>query len=103
MKNKITLITLLFAVSLNCPTIWAAETADQVLKETKVLYEKAEKLQGAWVTTGKLIKEAEVALKKGDQASALKLADKARTEARLSITQAEEQAKNWTEPPYIER
>ena len=103
MRKKITFITLLSVVFLFCSAIQAAESANDVLKETKVLYKKAAKLQGAWVTTGKLIKKAEAALKKGDKANALKLAKKARLEAGLSIAQAEEQAKNWSEPAYIER
>lgn len=103
MRKKMSFITLLGVVFLFCPVLQAAESANDVLKETKMLYKKAAKLQGAWVTTGKLIKKAEAAQKKGSEAKALKLAKKARSEARMSITQAEEQANNWAEPAYIER
>jgi len=103
MRNKISFITLLGIVLLFCPAIQAAESANDVLKETKALYKKAAKLQGAWVTTGKLIKKSEAALKKGSKAKALTLAKKARSEARMSIAQAEEQARKWAEPAYIER
>jgi hypothetical protein len=103
MKNKITLITLLGFVFLFSPLTQAAESANKVLKETKLLYKKADQLQGAWTTTGKLIKKAESALKKGNKAKALKLAKKANIEVKMSITQAEEQAKNWAEPSYIKR
>lgn len=103
MKKKMSFITLLGVVFLFCPALQAAESTNDVLKETKVLYKKAAELQGAWVTTGKLIKKAEAALKKGSGAKALKLAKKARLEARMSIAQAEEQAKNWAEPAYIKR
>ncbi len=103
MKTKFTSIILFSVLFLFSPVIHAAESISDVLKETKMLYKNAAKLQGAWVTTGKLIKKAEAALKKGDKSTATKLANKARTEAKLSIAQAEEQAKNWTEPSYIER
>jgi len=103
MKKKIKCITVFSIVFLFCPVIYAAESVGDVLKETKMLYKNAAKLQGAWVTTGKLIKKAEAALKKGDKATASKLVNKARIEARLSIAQAEEQAKNWAEPSYITR
>lgn len=103
MRNKIALITLLASVSLFCPIIQATESVNDVLKETKLLYKKASKLQGAWNTTGKLIKKAEATLKKGDKTKALKLAQKAKTEANMSIAQSEEQIKNWAEPSYIQR
>lgn len=103
MKNKITFISLLGVVFLFSPLTQAAESVNDVLKETKVLYKKAVKLQGAWISTGKLIKKAEAVLKKGDKAKALVLAKKARSEAGMSIAQAEDQVKNWAEPSYIER
>lgn len=101
MKKNINFIILLSVVFLFCPLTQATESVNDVLEETKALYKKADKLQGAWVTTGKLIKKAEVALKKGNKAKALKLAKKAKTEARMSIAQAEEQATKWAEPSYI--
>ena len=101
MKKNISFIILLSVVFLFCPLTQATESVNDVLEETKALYKKADKLQGAWVTTGKLIKKAEVALKKGNKAKALKLAKKAKTEARMSIAQAEEQATKWAEPSYI--
>ena len=81
----------------------AKENADKILSETKELYKQAVKLQGAWVTTDKLIKNAQKAIKEGDQVTALKLAKKAKVEALLSIEQAEHQAKHWAEPAYIRR
>ena len=103
MKKNITFITLLGVVFLYCPLTQAAESVHDVLQETKALYKKADKLQGAWVTTGKLIKKAEAALKKGKKRSALKLAKKAKKEALMSIVQAEAEATKWAEPSYIKR
>ena len=103
MKKNITFITLLGVVFLYCPLTQAAESVNNVLEETKALYKKADKLQGAWLTTGKLIKKAEAALKKGNKSKALKLAKKAKAEAKMSIAQVEEQATKWAEPSYIKR
>lgn len=103
MKKNITFITLLGIVFLYCPLTQAAESVNDILKETKALYKKADKLQGAWLTTGKLIKKSEAELKKGNKHKALKLAKKAKAEAAMSIAQAEAQATKWAEPSYIER
>ena len=103
MKKNIIFITLLGVVCLVSPLAQAVESVDNVLKEAKALYKEANKLQGTWVTTKNMISKAEAALKKGNKAKALKLAKKAKNEARMSIAQAEEQAKNWTEPSYIKR
>lgn len=102
MRKQNFIVSILGLFFLFSPTLLAAESAKSVLTETKTLFKKADKLQGAWITTGKLIKKAEAALKKGDKAKSLKLAKKARLEARMSISQAEEQLKNWAEPSYIE-
>ncbi len=83
------------------PMVSAGESPAAVLKEAKELYKKADKMQGAWITTGKLIKKSEEALKKGQNDKALKLAEKARIESKLSIALAEDQMNNWSEPPYI--
>ncbi len=103
MENKMTYITILGVVLFLSPVLHAKESVEKILMETKMLYKKAAKIQGAWVTTGKLIKKSEAALKKGDRPTAEKLANKARVEVRLSIKQAEEQAQKWSEPSYIER
>lgn len=102
MKKNITFFSLLSVVFLYCPLTQAAESIHDVLQETKALYKKADKLQGAWTTTGKLIKKAEVALKKGNKEKALNLAKKAKVEAEMSIAQAQDQARKWSEPSYIE-
>ena len=103
MRKDITFFSLLSVVFLYCPLTQAAESINDVLQETKVLQKKADKLQDAWLTTAKLIKKAEAALKKGSKEKALKLAKKAKLEAKMSIAQAEDQAKKWAEPSYIKR
>lgn len=103
MRKQNFIVSILSLFFLFSPILLAAESAKNVLMETKILFKNADKLQGAWITTGKLIKKAEAALKKGDKAKSLKLAKKARLESKMSLEQAEEQAKNWAEPAYIER
>ena len=103
MKKLTTFITLFSALFIYCPQLQATESVIAVLKETKELYKKADKLQGAWLPTAKLIKKAETALKKGNKAKALKLAKKANKQAIMSVIQAEAQAKEWAEPSYIKR
>jgi len=103
MRKQTTFIILSGFMFLMSPLTQAAESVNDVLKEAKALHKKADTLQGAWVTTAKLIKKAEATLKKGDKTKALKLAKMARLEARSSIAQAKAQAKNWAEPPYIQR
>ena len=102
MRKQYFIVSIFGLFVLFSPVLLAAESAKSVLTESKLLFKKADKLQGAWITTGKLIKKAEAALKKGDKAKSLKFAKKASLEARLSIFQAEEQLKNWAEPSYIE-
>ncbi|MDH5409473.1 MAG: hypothetical protein OEY00_12750 [Gammaproteobacteria bacterium] len=101
MKKYIHYIAIIGLLSVMVVPVQAAASASAVLAEAKQLFKKADKMQGAWVTTDKLIKKAEAAMKKGDKKAALKLATKAKQEAQLSITQAEEQLKNWSEPSYI--
>lgn len=101
MKKYIRDIAIICLLSAMVMPVQAAASADAVLAEAKQLFKKADKMQGAWVTTAKLIKKAEAAMKKGKKKEALKLATKAKQEAQLSIDQAEEQMKNWSEPAYI--
>ena len=72
-----------------------------VLAEAKAIHNKADKIQGAWITTKKKKKKAEIALKNNKRDAALKLAKRARKEARLSYTQAKDEMQNWSEPSYI--
>lgn len=80
-----------------------AESNGEVLKaiqDAKAAIKKADSVQGAWISTSKLIKKAEAAAAKGDKANALKLADKAKKEAEVGYSQAVYERKNWSPPPY---
>ena len=52
---------------------------------------KAEKVNYAWRDTGKIIKQAEEAMKKEDYATAVKLANKAKNQSSNALMQYEDQ------------
>ena len=82
----------------------AAQTGDEAKKaiaEAKSAYTKADKVEGAWVSTSKLIKKAEKAAAKGDMEAAINSAQNAKKEAELSYAQAIDQRDNWSPPPYV--
>lgn len=100
MRHFIFSLILLPLLLVTLPAL-ADNSAQAILNEAKAVFKQADELQGAWVTTEKLIKGAEEALKKGDTKAAMQLATKAKVEADMSLAQAKEQQKNWAEPPYI--
>lgn len=67
----------------------AAEAAkvNQSISDAKQASKKAKSVGNEWRDTGKLIKKAEAAAKKGDNENAMKLASKAKTEAELAYKQ----------------
>lgn len=75
--------------------------AKTVIDEAKAAYEKASSVGGAWVETPKLIKKAEEAAAKGDEAEALKYATKAKKDAEAAYAQAMHEKEHWAPPPYI--
>ena len=82
--------------------VHAGETggAAQAILEAKAANAKADSIQGAWVTTSGLIKKAEAAAAKGDEAAAIEYAAKAKKEAELAYAQAAYEQENWSPPPY---
>ncbi len=80
---------------------FASENASKILGEARNFYKQADELQGAWISTGKLIQRAEQAIKSGNREAALKMAKKARFEAKHSLEQARDQLTNWSEPSYL--
>ena len=87
--------------TLSCHQAAAGPSAATVIDEAKALQQKADSIQGGWMTTDELIAKAEAALAQGDKAGALALASQAKKEAELAYQQAEEQQRNWSPPPYI--
>ena len=64
-----------------------------IVAEAKAEQGKAKKAGGEWRDIGKFLKEAEKAQKAGDKDKALKLAKKARFQARMGQSQASGEAK----------
>lgn len=86
---------------LSCHHVAAGSSAAQAIDEAKALQEKADSIQGGWVSTEELIAKAEAALLQGNQVEALALANRAKKEADLAYRQAEEQQRNWSAPRYL--
>lgn len=97
------LLAIIATVALSVHTgVQAGDTdVQQAIDAAKAAHKKADSLQGAWVTTDKLIKKSEEANAKGDKDKALELANKALKEAELAYAQADYELKNWSPPPYL--
>ncbi|WJW76071.1 LysM peptidoglycan-binding domain-containing protein [Thiohalobacter sp. IOR34] len=59
----------------------------QALDSARAAIKDAKALDWIWRDTGKFLKQAEAAAKAGDEAKAIKLANKARDQARLAVNQ----------------
>ncbi len=57
------------------------------IANAKAAIKKADSLGYLWRDTGKILKKAEAAAKKGDEAAAVKLANQARNQAELAVKQ----------------
>jgi len=69
------------------PAAEKASAAELAIKAAKAANKKAKAVGFEWRDTGKLITKAEAALKKGDEKTALKLANKARFQAEEAVRQ----------------
>ena len=82
--------TLLLGACATAPTT-TKEDAMAAISSAKQEQAKAKKVKYEWRDTGKIIKKAEEAMKKEDYATAVKLANKAKTQGMLAQQQAQEQ------------
>jgi len=93
------IIALVLGLAVGCASTPDESTdADQTTAASAIAAAKSEnaqakKMGAEWRDTGKLLKKAEAAMKAGDEAKAIKLADKARRQAEIAQQQykAEEQ------------
>ena len=90
------LITVLAGVIVGCAGTTEQEpaaggSAADAIAAAKAANAKAKEEFVEWRDTGKMIKQAEEALKNGDEAGALKLANKAKRQAENALTQKAEQ------------
>ncbi len=97
-------IARLFSVALlslglitGCASTGDAESvsAEQAIAEAKTANAAAKAVNYEWRDTGKVIKKAEAKLKAGDDAAAIKLANKAKKQAEIAVAQAEEENKKF--------
>ena len=98
-----TLMAMLVVMVLSVPIATEAGDTDvqQAIAAAKAAQKKADSLKGGWVTTDKLIKQAEKASAEGQKETALKLAKKAQKEAELAYAQADHERRHWSPPPYL--
>jgi starvation-inducible outer membrane lipoprotein len=82
--------TLLLGACATAPSV-NKEDAMAAIDMAKQETAKAEKVNYAWRDTGKIIKQAEEAMKKEDYATAVKLANKAKNQSSNALMQYEEQ------------
>ena len=104
---KVAAAALLMSLCLSAQAEQSAATADpKIAKAQKMIDDaesarkKADKVEGEWRDTGKMIKQAQAALQKGDHVKAMKLAAKAHKQGVLGFQQAMEQ-KNLGTPSYL--
>ena len=64
-----------------------SDAAAKSIAEAKMAVKKATAVGYEWTTTATLMKEAEAAAAKGDQKTAVRLADEAKQEAELAVQQ----------------
>jgi len=88
------IVVLALGVTIGCtqqqkpaPAAEQLSAAELAIKAAKDAYKKAKSVGYAWRDTGKIIKKAEAALKKGDEKTALKLANKARFQGEAAVKQ----------------
>ena len=82
--------TLMLGACATAPSM-TKQDASVAIEMAKQETAKAKKVNYEWRDTGKIIKKAEEAMKKEDYATAVKLANKAKTQIMLALQQYEEQ------------
>jgi len=89
-------------VCLSTPA-WAVDEQQvkQAIEDAKNAYNKALAEQGGWMSTSKLLKDAQLSVAKGEREKALEMANQAKREAELSYAQSIKQKENWSEPDYL--
>ncbi|MES9881231.1 MAG: hypothetical protein ABW185_10160 [Sedimenticola sp.] len=78
----------------------SAANAKSAIVAAKASLKKAGSVQATWRDSGKLVKKAEAAVKKGDFAGAIKLADRAADEGAMAYKQGADQKELYI-PPYL--
>lgn len=98
--RKIFILSLMLCLSM---PVWAVDEQQvkQAIEDAKTAFDKAVAEQGGWVSTSKLLKDAQLSASKGDKQKALELANQAKHEAELSYAQSAKEKEGWSEPDYL--
>ena len=103
-KTKLSILILAGALATGCTTLAANERtaadAEAAIAAAKAAQKKAGSVAGEWRDTGKMIKQAEAAVKAGDFAKAVKTAGKAQHQGEVGYEQAVSQ-KEFKMPSYL--
>ena len=103
-KTKLSILILAGALATGCATISASEPtaadAESAIAAAEAARKKAASVGGEWRDTGKMIKQAKAAVKKGDLKKAVKTARKAQRQGELGYEQAVSQ-KELKMPSYL--
>jgi len=89
--NSLVLAALIGAAPLATHAAADASASTAAIAAAEQARKTAAKAEGEWRDVGKILKKAQQAAKKGDYATAVKLADKARDQAEMGYQQAIEQ------------
>jgi hypothetical protein len=105
MMKKLQRLFLISVVMCLSMPVWAVDEqqVQQTIDAAKSAFNKAVAEQGGWMSTKKLLKDAELSAAKGDQQKALELANQAKHEAELSYAQSTTQKQKWSEPAYLDQ
>ena len=82
-------IALILGIAVGCASVETSkpQTSADAIAEAKAAIAKAKALKWIWRDTEKILKQAEGAAKKGEEAKAIKLANQARDQAILAVKQ----------------
>ena len=89
--NSLVLAALIAAAPLASQAATDAAASTAAIAAAEQARKAAAKVEGEWRDVGKILKKAKQAADKGDYATAVKLADKARDQAEMGYQQATEQ------------
>ena len=98
--RRVFVIGLMFCLSMPA---WAVDEQQvkQAIEDAKNAFDKAVAEQGGWMSTSKLLKDAQLSAAKGEREKALEMANQAKREAELSYGQSIKQKESWSEPDYL--
>lgn len=98
--RRVFVIGLMFCLSMPA---WAVDEQQvkQAIEDAKNTFDKAVAEQGGWMSTSKLLKDAQLSAAKGEREKALEMANQAKREAELSYSQSIKQKESWAEPDYL--